>query len=71
MGRIPLYWITYAPSSAVYHPGFPLAYDLCEHSWWYISRSRQSHIVDAPNERKFLGISFVLSSVRLFQGPTR
>lgn len=43
------------PRLTVYHPGFPFAYGSCEHSWWYISRSRHLHASPrsyAPNERK-------------------
>lgn len=42
------------PCLTVYHPGFPFAYRSCEHSWWYISRSRlcTSPPCYAPNERK-------------------
>lgn len=64
-----MYGVTCSPCPAVYHPGFPLAYDSCEHSWWYISRSRQSHVVRQavpPTNVSFFAFPS-LSSTILFQ----
>lgn len=72
MGQVSLYRITRSPRPAVYHPGFPLAYDSCEHSWWYISRSGQSLVVrQAGPPTNVSAFPFALSPVRLFQSAAR
>lgn len=54
------------PCSAVYHPGFPLAFDSCEHSWWYISRTGQPRTrrltAMPPTKVSFSGYSFIVTS---------